>query len=168
MRTNGHRGSGALPLVLALAALAVSIVALVIAMQPRPGVEGRGLSAYDMTTPRAAVTSILQMEAYGDVLAEMQMEQAMSACNRQAREEEVKSLGFGETFTHEGETVVLYTVVRDGRPRYEVQWLGQDAGGCYHALTGMPQWCFEDPAGKEGEIARAIRAWEAKNVEPAP
>jgi hypothetical protein len=150
---------------LSLAALGVSIVALVFAMRDR-GVSGRGLAAYDMSTPQTAVKSLVQMEAYGDVLAQMQMEQAMSACNRQAKEKESESLSFGKTYTHEGKTAVLYSFLRDGKPRYEVQWLGQDPGGCYHALTGMPEWCFEDPAGTEGEIAKAIREWEAKNTTP--
>ncbi len=165
MRTNRERGSSVVAVLLSIVAVVISIVALCYAMRGGSGIAGRGLAAYDMTTPQNAVKSILQMEAYGDVLAQMQMEQAMSACNRKSKEQEVASLGYGKTFTHEGKTAVLYTFMRDGKPRYEVQWLGQDPGGCYHALMGMPMWCFEDPSGAEGEIAKAIREWEAKNTE---
>ncbi len=163
MTARSQRGSSAAALLVAIAALIVGVVALGVALQRR-GPAGPGLAAYDLTTPQSAVRSLMQMQANGDVQAQMELEQAACACHKTEIEASIASLKMGATYEVDAKTVVLYTAKRDGRERYEVQWLEKGPDGRYHPVLDLPAWLWEEGTGKKAEVAKAIREWEAKNA----
>jgi len=172
MSGKSQSGSSTLAVLISVLALLASIAALVVAFRT-PRLPGRGIASYDLTTPQNAIRSEMEMEANGDVLARLELEQALCACDQPELQQAVNSLSFGRTFECEGKTLVLYQYTRDGKDRYEAQWLEKAKDGKYHVILEMPTWSWDQETGIKGEIHKAIREWEAKNaagpaVEPTP
>src|SRR5262249_9207842 len=114
---------GLLPVILGGSALAVSLLALALNLF-RGNPLGAGLSKYDFSTPRAAMTSQWEMEVNGDIRALIEYG---STVNGPRIREKLKTLDVRKEAEWHGKKILFIRYESDGVKRYETVGMEKDA-----------------------------------------
>lgn len=143
------------PLLVALAALGIAIAAFVRVEDPTnfSAFPGKGLEAYDMSTPQAAWKAQTEIQVAGDMQAMMELSLVQTEERRRtARIEEVVEID-------DSRVVLFIAREEDGKPKFSTQGMKlvpeQD--------IWLPDFISSYGLKKENEaLAKKMRAWEGR------
>ena len=157
------RGLAVLAAVLALLALflAAGALALGLVVMRRSPFPGKGLAAYDFSTPEAAIRSAMQMQVSGDMRAQLELSEARRELDREKGEKAIASLHFERSFEHDGKVLVLYRFDEEDKTRYQWQWMEKGKDGRY-ATAVVQIWGWARERGEKGRIFKAVMEWQNK------
>lgn len=141
-----------MPLLLSLAALGLAIVALV-RVQNGACLPGRGLDAYDMSTPKAAWKAQTEIQAVGDMQAMMEMSLVQT-------EERRRTASIEEVVEIDDSRVVLFIArEEDGKPKFSTQGMKRVP----EQDIWLPDFISSYGLKKENEaLSKKMRAWEGR------
>lgn len=140
------------PLLLSLAALGLAIVALV-RVQNGACLPGRGLDAYDLSSPQASWQAQMEIQARGDIRAMMELGRAQSEeVRRTSRLEEVVAID-------DAQAVLFIAREEAGKRKFTTQGMRRAPG----QELWLPDFISAYGLGKEHEdLAKKMRAWEGR------
>jgi hypothetical protein len=122
-REEGGGGAGIVAgLALILSLVAIGGVAYLWFLKPDP--LGKGLKAYDVSTPAAMMKAELQMRANGDIKAFAELER--KGMNKELKEE-IDTLEVKKEATWGTKTILFVTYKNDGKPKYETRGFEKNA-----------------------------------------
>ena len=141
-----------LPLVLSSTAFVLSLLAFAVALLRDP--LGKGLDAYDFSTPRAALISQLQMTAHLDVRAVIELTQIREG---KKVEEKIKTVKVHTESNYRGKKLLFISFKENGLWKYDVEGFEK------HTDTG---WWFPVYVSTydidDSSLKTAIEKWKEK------
>ncbi len=147
---------------LAIVAFILSLLAVYLALSER--IPGRGLSAYNLTTPQDAVRSNFQIQGNGDVRGILEQQMA-----RIKDESDINSvlntIEFHKTIECDGNVLVLYKYQARGLDRYESEWLKKSKDGRF-LPTSVATFNWSSMGGDKATIKALIDEWDRKKLKP--
>ena len=154
------RSSVSASLVISILALAASGTALTLVIL-RPGMPGKGLGAYDFSTPQSAVKSGMLIRAHADVRAQTELQVAQAETMTDSRLKVVESLAFGETKEQDGKVCVMYKYTEHGRQQRGAAWMEKRKDGRYYPVMPPGLGLGGNQPGN-ADIAKRILEWMTK------
>lgn len=125
---------------------------------------GKGIEAYDFSTPKAAMTSRIKIELNGDLRASLELDRLL---HRRKWEEELKTIEVSDQFEYGGRVLVLYSVSEDGMKKHRSTWMEKDAmSGFWHISNTYIGPSIQPPGSNvpEEPVFRKMREWHEKNI----
>jgi hypothetical protein len=133
-------------------AVLLSIIALCIAIFRHP--LGRGMNAYDFSTPSAALKSQIEMALNNDIRAAIELETMRS---RKAAKEKLNTLKIHKESEYGGKKILFISFEKNGILKYDIESFEKDAdsGLWYHSYVGTYDM-------KDSDLKKAIEDWQKK------
>jgi hypothetical protein len=144
---------GKLPTYLSAAALLISaaVAAKVFLTDPL----GAGLGAYDFTTPKAALTSELQVSVARDVRAQLDLAQLKSG---KAEQEKLNTVKIERESDYQGKKILFISYQENGLPKYGISAFEKHTDTGYWLPVYISSYSISDSA-----LEKAVNDWEAKS-----
>ncbi len=147
------------------AALVVSLVALGLAAAAffgsdggGGGLPGKGIDAYDQSSPEAALKSELRIMVRADIRAQMERShRRILEVEHDKHAVALSSLDVEKTRTHDGKTCVFFTVEEKGRVKHRARWFQKGKDGHWYGLYVSK---YDLPS--KSPIRNEIDAWESR------
>lgn len=153
-------------IVLPVLALGISIAALANSLLRSNSIPGRGLSAYDFSTPQQAAKSQMEIEASGDVLADLELHVSKAKAEKDRIQSRISSLAFEKTVEHDGKVLLLYKYQDGGLERRKAEWFEKKGDRFYQAYVATYSWTRL--GGDKAKIAKMISDWEGNELPDIP
>jgi hypothetical protein len=138
------------------AALTLAVAALGVALFFDP--LGKGMAAYDFSTPRAALEANAQMVLNKDIRALVEFSVLMESKQIQ---EKLKTLEVHRQAEWGGKVILFISYTANGMKRHEVQGFDKDAKTGYWQFTPISPW-DEGLKADNPRLAELIDSWELK------
>ncbi|MGD8453606.1 MAG: hypothetical protein PVJ57_17465 [Phycisphaerae bacterium] len=135
---------------LSIVALACSVASLTWAVLHDP--LGRGMSAYDFTTPENALRSGLECSINGDIRAGIELQQTVSM-KRDA--EQLRTLKIHKEANYRGTKILFISYEQDGIPRHGISSYEKDADSGLWFETYLSEYSIDDDA-----LEQVIKEWK--------
>lgn len=146
-----------LPVVLSGLALLVAIAAMVVAITRDP--LGKGLSAYDFSTPEAAARSDLEIEANGDLRAAIDLGRLRQGQNLK---DAVRTMEVSRTVDYGSTKVLFVSYMSKGVKKKKVMGFEKDL----ETKMWLPKSVYSFEIRKKDEkLAKEMDAWTEKDVD---
>lgn len=143
---------------LSITAIALSSVAILLSgyavIKPNP--IGKGIDAYDFSSPEEALKSELLIQKSGDLLAQTEYQVRRSLKDIEARD---ASMEIHDSSDYDGKKILFISYLEDGKSKYDTRSFEKDSetGNWYYSYVstyGMPD---------NSDMKKRIEAWEAKS-----
>jgi hypothetical protein len=150
--------SSRLPLVLAGSALVMASAALVVAVLALGGAGdplGKGLDAYDFSSPKTALVSDMEMRRNMDIRAQLDLERLRQNDNI---DEKLTSVEVDRQATYDDKQILFVSWTEDGKKQYKAEAFEKHEKSGLWFRTYLSAYDVTDEILKED-----INAWESKN-----
>ena len=142
------------PLISLICSIAALLISIFILLKPNP--LGKGIKAYDISTPEKALKAQIQIRLNKDYLAAVQYR---SNRDKEKAEEIESSLEIHDSEDYDGKKILFISYTEDGEKKYDTEGFEKDSesGLWYRAYIST----YDMP--DNSEMKKRIQKWKAKS-----